>query len=166
MAQKWAKSTVPGHLTPITGKQTALVKAEVPDAKMGFQRMLTILRPYMWPVATQPGALQVKTRVVGALSLLLGAKLVGVQVPIIFKHAVDALAPSAVGMGVVMPVALILGWGAARAGSSIMGELRNAVFARVSQGALRAVALRCFEHLHTLDHASVPCDAACRRGQF
>lgn len=99
-----------------------------------------------------------KIRVVTALGLLVGAKLVNVQVPFFFKHAVDyfnKLPDLSTPENTIMTVgtALLLGYGAARLGSSLFNELRNAVFAKVAQTSIRSVAKSTFLHLHSLDHA-------------
>jgi len=106
------------------------------------------LLPYLWP----RGRRDLRLRVVLALVLLGAAKLANVYVPIILKHATDALSPDANGAALwaAVPVALLLGYGAARAGARGFGELRDAVFARVAQDAIRRVGLQVFEHLHRL----------------
>ncbi|KAF7723880.1 Iron-sulfur clusters transporter atm1, mitochondrial [Apophysomyces ossiformis] len=107
------------------------------------------LMKYIWP----KNDIGVKTRVVIALSLLIGGKLLNVQVPFFFKNVVDSL-------GVTFPEnanlwticgAAIIGYGLARLGASVFQELRNAVFAAVAQKAIRRVALNVFSHLHRLD---------------
>lgn len=110
---------------------------------------------HVWP-KDRP---DLKKRVVAAVVLLVGAKLVNVQVPFLFKYAIDYLNdldPSAVMQtteGTVFTVltALLLGYGAARTSASLFNELRNAVFAKVAQGSIRSVARRTFLHLHNLD---------------
>lgn len=100
-------------------------------------------------------------RVSAALALLIGSKVLTVQVPFLFKYTIDALtndptgttAATIAGMASFTPAALILGYGAARAGASLCNEARNAVFARVTQRAIRSVANRVFVHLHGLDLA-------------
>ncbi|KAL4420535.1 hypothetical protein ABPG75_010191 [Micractinium tetrahymenae] len=112
---------------------------------------------YVFP-RDQPGW---RSRVGVALSLLLGSKLLNIQVPFLFKYTVDSLAadPSALtpatvaGVLALTPPALIVGYGVARAGASLCNEGRNAVFAQVTQGAIRSVANRVFAHLHGLDLA-------------
>ena len=104
---------------------------------------------------------QVARRISTAVVLLLASKLLNVQVPFLFKYAVDALATDPTGttpiiVGGVMaavPTSLILGYGAARAGASLCNEMRNAIFSEITQGAIRSVANRVFVHLHTLDLA-------------
>lgn len=71
----------------------------------------------------------------------------GVQVPFLFKYTIDALADpvtheTAVGIAAAVPVTLLIAYGAARMGTSLMSELRNAVFAKVAQGTVRQVSTR------------------------
>ncbi|KAI8334702.1 P-loop containing nucleoside triphosphate hydrolase protein [Chlamydoabsidia padenii] len=107
------------------------------------------LMKYIWP----KNDVGVKTRVVIALSLLVGGKLLNVQVPFYFKNVVDSLnatIPEDATMWAVCGAAII-GYGLARLGASAFQELRNAVFANVAQKAIRRVALNVFSHLHRLD---------------
>ncbi|KAF3331870.1 ABC transporter B family member 25 [Carex littledalei] len=107
-----------------------------------------------------------RLRTLLALGLLVGAKVINVQVPIIFKLAVDWLsaitgsetalasfneANSAVLALFVSPAAVLIGYGIARSGAAACNELRNAVFAKVALGAIRAVSRKVFAHLHELD---------------
>lgn len=118
-------------------------------AEQNHLKTLKSLAPYLWP----SGRLDLKSRVVFALVLLLAAKIINVYVPFLYKNAVDALAPSQASgssIAIVVPVALIVGYAVARILSMAFGELRDAVFAKVGQHALRAVALATFRHLHAL----------------
>lgn len=116
------------------------------DSKPGSQlRTLATLLPYLWP-KERTG---LRVRVVVALALLAAAKLAIVYVPFIYKAAVDSL-NMADHTAVAIPVMLILAYGAARLSSQAFGELRDAVFAKVGQHALRTVALQVFRHLHAL----------------
>jgi ATP-binding cassette subfamily B (MDR/TAP) protein 7 len=100
-------------------------------------------------------------RVAAALSLLAASKILNVQFPFLMKYAIDSLAfdptgatPATVfGIATLTPAALLIGYGAARAGASLCSEARNAVFAKVSGFAIRTVATKVFQHLHTLDLA-------------
>jgi ATP-binding cassette subfamily B protein len=83
-----------------------------------------------------------------AVVFLLAGKLVNIYVPLLYKQAVDALAPG--NAIVVVPVALIIAYGLARVMSQGFNELRNAVFAKVSQRAVRRLALTAFRHVHAL----------------
>ncbi|WP_148715293.1 ABCB family ABC transporter ATP-binding protein/permease [Chitinolyticbacter meiyuanensis] len=100
---------------------------------------LTTLFPYLW---------RYKNRVLLALSLLIAAKFANVAVPLVLKDIVDALDGSKGAL--VLPIALVGAYGALRMASAVFGELRDAVFAKVAQGAIRKVALEVFEHLHAL----------------
>ncbi|TPX56213.1 hypothetical protein PhCBS80983_g04708 [Powellomyces hirtus] len=107
------------------------------------------LGAYLWP-KNEPG---IKARVVIALSLLLGGKILNVNVPILFKQVVDALQPMPVPEATMMTVAgtVLLGYGAARLGSSLFQEMRTAVFGRVAQRAIRYASKEIFYHLLRLD---------------
>src|SRR5262249_7233523 len=84
-----------------------------------------------------------------ALVLLGGAKAANVYVPVLYKEAVDALTPG-VATAVALPVALIVAYGVMRILSQLFGELRDAVFAKVAQRAIREAGLKTFKHLHAL----------------
>src|SRR5690606_6348061 len=99
------------------------------------------LLPYLW---------QWKWRVLFALSCLLTAKMANVAVPIVFKHIVDDLGLSDANTLVLVPLGLLAAYGALRFAASLFGELREIIFARVSQRAVRNIALQVFSHLHSL----------------
>ena len=82
------------------------------------------------------------------MALILAAKLVNLCVPIALKHLVDNLnlAPNLL----VLPVALLLAYGASRIGVTVFTELRQVIFARVMARASREITLRVFRHLHAL----------------
>jgi ATP-binding cassette subfamily B protein len=79
---------------------------------------------------------------------LVGARLVSVYVPVIYKDAVDALSPS--NLVLALPLAVIVSYGLARLATTLLGELRDFVFVRVAQHAQRTVALNTLKHLHRL----------------
>ncbi len=87
-------------------------------------------------------------RVALALVLLVLAKLANVTVPLALKEIVDALDPKQAAL--ILPLSLLLAYGALRFCSTLFGELRDAVFAKVMQRAIRRVALQVFRHLHNL----------------
>src|SRR5574340_699098 len=95
-----------------------------------------------------PYLLEFKWRVFIALSLLLLSKLANVSVPLVLKEIIDAMDKSHAVLAV--PVFLFVGYGVLRMFSTLFGELRDAVFAKVTQRAIRRVALQVFEHLHSL----------------
>ncbi|KAI9822142.1 MAG: Iron-sulfur clusters transporter atm1, mitochondrial [Thelocarpon impressellum] len=105
---------------------------------------------YLWPKDN----LGTKARVGLSLGLLVGAKVLNVQVPFYFKSIVDSLNVDflAVG-GTAWTVAgsMIIAYGVTRVGAALFQELRNAVFASVAQKAIRRVACNVFEHLLRLD---------------
>ena len=105
---------------------------------------LKSLAPYLWP----RDSFGLRVRVVLALVFLLAGKLVNICVPLLYKQAVDALSPAKVVIAV--PVALIIAYGLARVTSQGFNELRNAIFAKVSQRAIRRMALSAFRHIHAL----------------
>jgi ABC-type transport system involved in Fe-S cluster assembly fused permease/ATPase subunit len=107
-------------------------------------RALRWLAPYLWP-RNSP---ELRVRVVLAVVFLLAGKLVNICVPLLYKHAVDALSPA--NLAVAVPIALIIAYGVARVMAQGFNELRNAVFAKVSQRAIRRLALSAFRHVHTL----------------
>src|SRR5262249_48548710 len=110
-------------------------------------RALKGLFPYLWP----RDSLELRLRVVAALALLAGAKLINITTPFFYKATVDALSAKTAAVGIIaVPVMLILGYGAARVFALSFNELRNAVFAKVEQRAVRRVALSAFTHLHSL----------------
>ncbi|XP_055629737.1 iron-sulfur clusters transporter ABCB7, mitochondrial isoform X2 [Toxorhynchites rutilus septentrionalis] len=113
--------------------------------------MVKAMATYIWP---KDDAL-VRKRVLISLGLLGGAKVLNVCVPFLFKMGVDNL--SGLSMDSVphaaasMTIAVLLGYGIARAGAAAFNELRNAVFARVAQHSIRKIATNVFLHLHNLD---------------
>ncbi|MEI7970166.1 MAG: ABC transporter ATP-binding protein/permease [Betaproteobacteria bacterium] len=92
--------------------------------------------------------MEFKGRVALALSFLVVAKLANLGVPLVMKEIVDALDSSTAAL--VLPVALLLTYGALRLSTTLFAELRDIVFVRVSKRAIRRVALEVFRHLHTL----------------
>ena len=109
-----------------------------PDNRHDMQTLKTLL-PYLWAF---------KLRVILALACMILAKVAAVSVPLYLKDIVDQLSVPATLLAV--PVMALLGYGLARLISSVLGELRDAVFARVIQGAVRSVARGVFQHLFRL----------------
>lgn len=121
---------------------------------------------------TKQHADDIKRRVLCSLALMVGGKLVTVQVPFLFRNLVDTLTESqqnisstglisstgtTIGFDIdpsmmaSVPIALVMSYGIARASASGMQELRNAVFAHVAQDAIRRVGRSLFDHVHQLD---------------
>lgn len=91
-------------------------------------------------------------RVAIALTCLALAKVANLGVPLILKHLIDdlALAPEDPKRLMVVPAALIIAYGLLRLSASVFTELREFLFSKVTQNAVRQVALEVFEHLHAL----------------
>ncbi len=129
-------SSAPGAMPPAV----ALPRSDWATLKRLF--------PYLW---------QYKWRVLAALSFMIGAKLANVGVPLLLKQLVDALTPHTAVMGsappqalLVVPLALLVGYGMLRLCTSLFAELRELVFAKATEGASRSISLSVFRHLHAL----------------
>ncbi len=114
-------------------------------------RVIRDVVPYLWPEG-EPDA---RLRVVIAMGFLILAKIATVITPFFFKYAVDALSGDGVELSwrtafLVTPVALVLVYCTARVSTVLFAQLRDAVFARVGQRALRRLAIRTFGHIHRL----------------
>ncbi|MGA9251681.1 MAG: ABC transporter ATP-binding protein/permease [Roseobacter sp.] len=109
-------------------------------------RTIRKVTPYLWP-ADKPW---VRHRVIWALGLLIVAKLVSVATPFFYKGAVDALAEEGVPMLALGAVGLTVAYGMARLLTVGFQQLRDSVFAKVGQRALRMLALETFNHIHRL----------------
>jgi len=109
----------------------------------GDWRVIRDLLPYL---------LEYRFRVIIALSCLIAAKVVNLGIPIVMKELIDSLdvkanSPQAL---LVVPLGIIFAYGVLRISASLFTELREALFAKVTQNAVRKVALQVFEHLHSL----------------
>jgi len=128
------------------GKQAKLEEVE-------WRTVASTMYSFVWP-KDEP---MIKTRVMGACGLLAGAKLMSVSVPFLFKYLIDTLNSSPVDLTnpttgfISASTALVLGYGASRSGAALFHELRNAVFARVTQDSMQKMARKTFFHLHSLD---------------
>ncbi|KAL4284435.1 hypothetical protein GQ457_16G012520 [Hibiscus cannabinus] len=118
-------------------------------------QILRTLAGYLW----MKGNLEFRLRVMTALGFLVGAKILNVQVPFLFKLAVDwlttpnatAITNSTLAAIFVTPTAVLIGYGIARTGASAFNELRTAVFSNVALRTIRSVSRKVFSHLHDLD---------------
>ena len=101
------------------------------------------LLPYLWVY---------KWRVLAALGCLIGAKVANVGIPVVMKHLIDALtiSPSNPKALMVLPLGVLVAYGALRLSTTVFTELREFLFARVTQRAVRTIALQVFRHLHNL----------------
>ncbi|RDD60206.1 ABCB family ABC transporter ATP-binding protein/permease [Ferruginivarius sediminum] len=119
------------------------------DHKLAWRQQIDVIRrllPYLWPRDRK----DLRLRVMAAVVLLILAKVANVYVPIVLKYATDALSPNAENVLVAVPLGLLLAYGAVRMAARGFGEIRDAVFARVAQHAIRQVGLQVFRHLHRL----------------
>jgi ATP-binding cassette subfamily B protein len=110
--------------------------------KRGHWRTLRALLPYLWAF---------RGRALIALVFLAAAKVATVAVPLVLKHIVDALNTHSEAL--VLPIALLVAYGALRFASRLFGEFRDLAFEFASLRAVRRIALRVFRHLHDLDLA-------------
>ncbi|MEY3783671.1 MAG: hypothetical protein RIS97_1850 [Pseudomonadota bacterium] len=105
---------------------------------------LARLFPYLW---------RYKWRVIAALTFMIGAKVANVGVPLLLKQLVDTMNPN-LSTGaqalLVVPVALLIGYGLLRLSTSLFTELRELVFSKATEGAARSISLEVFRHLHAL----------------
>jgi ABC-type multidrug transport system fused ATPase/permease subunit len=119
---------------------SAALPAPATGERHDWQTLKSLL-PFIWAY---------KGRVLFALACLVAAKGANVSVPIIFKHLIDGLTITPEQAFIVVPAALLLAYGALRFSTSLLTELREVVFARVTQQAVREISLRVFRHLHAL----------------
>ena len=126
-------------MNPRPGTLPATLPQSAPVPRRREWRVVPMLLPYLW---------EYRWRVLFALSCLIVAKLTNVGVPLILKEVVDSLEP---GRAVIaVPFALLIAYGLLRLSTTLFAELRDAVFVRVTQHAIRQLALSVFRHLHSL----------------
>ena len=113
-----------------------------PNGRGDWSTVKTLL-PYLWAY---------KWRVLLALSFLVGAKLANVGVPLVLKGLIDAMTinPANPVALMVLPLSLLITYGILRLSTTLFTELREFVFAKVTQRAVRTIALKVFRHLHAL----------------
>ncbi|KAJ9698927.1 hypothetical protein PVL29_007814 [Vitis rotundifolia] len=134
----------------------------VSDEHAADMKILRTLAKYLWSKDNP----EFRFRVIMALGFLVGAKVLNVQVPFLFKLAVDWLTTTTGNASAlasfttanstalalfVSPAAVLVGYGIARSGASAFNELRTAVFSKVALRTIRSVSRRVFSHLHDLD---------------
>ena len=121
--------------TTATGMQLVKPEQHGETGRAVLRTLLPFLKPYRWRIAL-------------ALGCLLASKLANLGVPMLMKKLVDDLnvAPSLL----VLPVALLIAYGASRVSVSFFNEMRQIVFARVMARSARTVTLLVFRHLHAL----------------
>ena len=124
-------------------------EANLNDAQVQGWSVIQRVVPYLWP----DGQAWVKRRVVIALAVLFISKLIAVTTPLFYREAVDALAPDGMDAATMMglgAVGLTIAYGFARLMTVGFQQLRDVVFTRVGQRALRQLALETFTHIHRL----------------
>ncbi|MFS2016675.1 ABCB family ABC transporter ATP-binding protein/permease [Massilia sp. CT11-108] len=121
----------------------SLPPAADPNAKRNDWATIATLLPYLWVY---------KWRVLAALICLVGAKMANVGVPLVLKKLIDALtiSPTDPHALLVLPLGALVAYGALRFSTTLFTELREFLFARVTQRAVRTIALKVFRHLHAL----------------
>ncbi|KAL0726782.1 hypothetical protein Bca4012_022875 [Brassica carinata] len=120
------------------------------------QKILRTIFSYLW-MRDNP---ELRLRVIAALACLVGAKFLNVQVPFLFKLAIDSLSSSSSSIAssnpyllaaFATPSSVLIGYGIARSGSSAFNELRTAIFSKVSLRTIRSLSRKVLSHLHDLD---------------
>ncbi len=114
--------------------------AAATSTRHDWQTIKTLL-PYLWAW---------KARVIFALVCLITAKLTNIAVPLVFKDIIDSFTLPREQAYLLVPVGLLAAYGALRFSTALFSELREILFARVTQQAVRTIALQVFEHLHAL----------------
>ena len=107
-----------------------------------------LLFPFLWPINRK----DLKIRVILALFSMVLAKVASVYTPLILGDAVDSLTDLSSGLNLLLyiPIAIIISYGFVRVASFAFGEIRDALFSKVSQNAIRRISLKIFKHLHYL----------------
>ena len=138
------RSFGPSATTSSSAPSLSLAASSIPlSAPKSDWQTLGRLFPYLWIY---------KWRVIAALAFMVGAKLANVGVPLLLKNLVDSMSfkPGEASALLVVPVALLLGYGALRLSTSLFTELRELVFAKATEGAARSISLQVFRHLHAM----------------
>ena len=135
------------HSPRMVGRSSITGLPEPQEKLAAGVRALKGLGPYLWP----RDSLELRARVVVAVALLIAGKLVNITVPLLYKQAVDALTGTGATAGLIaVPVGMILAYGLARVMAQGFNQLRDGVFAKVAQRAVRRIALSAFRHVHAL----------------
>jgi ATP-binding cassette subfamily B protein len=117
-------------------------------SKNTYLKTISLLFPFLWPAERK----DLRLRVIIAFICMILAKVASVFTPLILGRSVDSLNDLSDGINLLMiiPIALIISYGIARVAAFMFGEMRDAFFSKVSQNAIRNVALTIFKHLHSL----------------
>jgi ATP-binding cassette, subfamily B, heavy metal transporter len=133
-----------GHTNVATVASETIANTTPKTAPRSDWSTLARLFPYLW---------HYKWRVMAALTFMVGAKVANVGVPLLLKELVDAMNPNlttGTQALLIVPVALLLGYGLLRLSTSVFTELRELVFSKATEGAARSISLEVFRHLHAL----------------
>ncbi|KAK9803861.1 hypothetical protein WJX73_009688 [Symbiochloris irregularis] len=148
------KHPVPRHTPPVTSHTAQASASQDVGPKLTDAEILRRLATYVWPRDNS----EYTWRIMAAMGLLVGAKVLNVAVPFTFKYAVDALTADPSGAMLtaspvlaLTPAAMLAAYGAGRIASSACNEARSAVFAKITNASIRHVANKVFGHLHSLD---------------
>lgn len=136
--------------TPKNTDPLAVPEKTVTEQRKADWAIMKEMSRYLWPKDN----MGTKVRVGLAVALLVGAKVLNVQVPFYFKSIVDSMnidVAAVAGTATTIAGAMIFAYGASRVGATVLQELRNAIFASVAQKAIRSVARNVFDHLLRLD---------------
>ncbi|KAG7541125.1 AAA+ ATPase domain [Arabidopsis thaliana x Arabidopsis arenosa] len=142
--------------TPNQDQDQTTTKSHKQINTTSSQKILRTISSYLW-MKDNP---ELRFRVIAALACLVGAKFLNVQVPFLFKLAIDLLSSSSSTIAdsnpyllaaFATPSSVLIGYGIARSGSSAFNELRTAVFSKVALRTIRSVSRKVLSHLHDLD---------------
>ena len=133
--------TTPPASPPAAAPDGAPLVVDRADGTRGEWQILRELVPYLRPFLG---------RILFALALVVAGKLAGLAIPAVLKRLVDALDVNVTHAALVLPVALLLAYGASRVGTTLFTEVRQIVFARVMARVSRRLTLQVFRHLHAL----------------
>jgi len=126
-----------------TSRAEPVEKKHGEQLKVDLKETVKYLWPYLWDF---------KGRVILAVLALIGAKLATLLMPWALKHIIDGVDPN-VNPAIYLPLTFLVFYGVLRFGSVFLGEIRDALFGRVTERAMRKVGLRVFKHLHSLELA-------------
>ena len=115
-----------------------------------YFKTFKLLFPYLWPENRR----DLKTRVSFAVVALVLAKIASVSTPLVLGSAVNSLTELSSGINLFMlvPIALVVGYGVTRVIAFTFVEIRDALFSKVSQHSIRQISLTMFQHLHNLSY--------------
>lgn len=125
-----------------SSRSSSSAPAPLPSSRNDWATLKTLI-PYLWTY---------KWRVALALIFLIGAKMANVGIPLVLKRLIDSLTidPASPHALLVLPLGVLIAYGALRLSTTLFTELREYTFAKVTQRAVRTIALQVFRHLHAL----------------